>query len=299
VKETQASAASILATEADAGTLKEVAPETPRWKTVLSVIGGIVLLAVGGTGIYFGYARYLVKTAPVIIAPTVSAPIYFDDKEDTTASTPAALLSVIEHATTETLALNSVRLIYADNATTTGNDIFSRLQLPAPSVLLRNINSAGSMVGMVNMTGTPSPFIILSVESYPETFAGMLSWETTMPGDLSALFPPLSPTIAPVLVAPVIATTTSTTTPIVKKGKKTKKTPTKVATSTLPAPIPLPPAPAFHDEVISNHDVRVYRDSEGRSVFMYGYWDKNTLVIARDPSSFTEILRRLATSYTP
>ena len=52
----------------------------------------------------------------------------------------------------------------------------------------------------------------------------------------------------------------------------------------------------FFDEVVANHDVRIYRDAEGRSILLYGYWNQTTLVIARDPSAFAEILGRLATS---
>ena len=52
----------------------------------------------------------------------------------------------------------------------------------------------------------------------------------------------------------------------------------------------------FHDEVVSNHDVRIYRDAAGKSILLYGYWNQFTLVIARDPAAFTEILGRLATS---
>ena len=54
----------------------------------------------------------------------------------------------------------------------------------------------------------------------------------------------------------------------------------------------------FQDESISNHDVRIYRDTAGRSILLYGYWNQSTLVVARDPSVFIEILERLATART-
>ena len=56
------------------------------------------------------------------------------------------------------------------------------------------------------------------------------------------------------------------------------------------------PKPGFVDEVVRNHDVRVYRDATGKSVLLYGYWNQTTLVIARDVAAFTELLQRLATS---
>jgi peptidoglycan hydrolase-like protein with peptidoglycan-binding domain len=70
-------------------------------------------------------------------------------------------------------------------------------------------------------------------------------------------------------------------------------TTTAAATTTPPAPLV---TIGFRDEVVANHDVRIYRDGEGRSVLLYGYWNQTTLVIARNPPSFTEILQRLATS---
>jgi hypothetical protein len=54
--------------------------------------------------------------------------------------------------------------------------------------------------------------------------------------------------------------------------------------------------PGFKDEVVANYDVRVYRDSFGAVVFLYGYTDQRTLVIARDSASFTELAGRLGAS---
>jgi hypothetical protein len=124
------------------------------------------------------------------------------------------------------------------------------------------------MAGVVSADGNQSPFFILSVASFGDTFAGMLSWEPRMPRDLSKLFLPY----------PVSVTATTTS----KDAVKT----------------PLVSSAAFFDATIANHDVRVYRDSEGRDVLLYGYWNQTTLVIARDAAAFTEIVGRLATSRT-
>ena len=199
----------------------------------------------------------------MILAPTVSTPIFVNEREQISGATPAELLRAIEQSLTHPLAPNTVRLLYTDFATTTGNSIFSALQLPAPGVLLRNVNAAQSMAGVVHVGGIATPFFILSVASYSDTFAGMLAWEPTMPRDLGALFPSF-------------ASAASATTTV----------PTQIFTV------------FFHDEVVNNHDTRVYRDAAGRSVLIYGYWNQTTLVVARDPSAFTEILGRLATSNT-
>jgi hypothetical protein len=119
------------------------------------------------------------------------------------------------------------------------------------------------MAGVVNAGGSQSPFFILSVLSYSNTFSGMLAWEKTMPRSLVRLFPPY----------PVASGSTAST---------SSPQATTVA--------------GFSDATIANHDVRVYRDEAGRSVFLYGYWNQMTLVIARDTAAFVEILKRLATS---
>ena len=94
--------------------------------------------------------------------------------------------------------------------------------------------------------------------------------------EFSQIFPPY--------VSQSMATTSVAT--------STKKL-TNKATST---PIVSSTKLAFVDEVIANHDVRIYRDVTGKSILLYGYWNQVTLIIARDPAAFAEILQRLATS---
>jgi len=253
---------------------------------MLYSIAGATLLILGGVGAYFAYTTYLAKIQPIVLAPSVSAPIFVDEREKITATTPRTILQAIEQSATRPLAPNEVRFLYTDSATgstgspqaPTDNSVFATLQLPAPGALLRNMNAADSMAGIVSAGGSQNAFFILSVSSYSQTFAGMLLWESKMARDLAALFPPY-----PQMVA---ATTTAAT--------STPKVGTKVA-----APPPAPMfVPSFTDEVVSNHDVRVYRDAAGKSVLLYGYWNQTTLIIARDPAAFTELIGRLATVRT-
>jgi hypothetical protein len=137
------------------------------------------------------------------------------------------------------------------------------------------------MAGVINVAGNQSTFFILSSASYSETFSGMLSWESTMPHDLSTLFPAYPAPVVPV------ATSTATST--------TTKTATTTSKTTITVPVFIA---GFRDEVVNNHDTRVYRDAQKRSVLIYGYWDQKTLVIARDEAAFTEILKRLAAAHT-
>jgi len=294
LKKVNASTATVLAAEQDAGPKKyEQAPDSSK-NNAGYIFAGVALLIVGIFGVYFAYTSFTNSSAPVTIIQNVSSPIFVDERESIS-GTGTALVQAIEQSVTHPLASGAVRLLYIENTSTTNNSIFSELETLAPDILLRNIKADGSMAGIVNVGGSQSPFFILSVASYSNTFSGMISWEPLMAHDLRMLFPPYkapaqttSSTQAEI-PAPVATTTVpkaavetsktvATTTPIVKKQ----------SVSAIAA--------GFYDEVINNHDARVFRDSAGRSVLLYGYWNQTTLIIARDPSAFTEILQRLATS---
>lgn len=278
VQETQASTATVLAAEQDAGAVPTVEAPQPRFSRsgIIYSIAGAVLLIAGGFGAYIAYVQFLSSSAPVVLVSTVTAPIFVDDREQVS-GTGTALSQAIGQSVARHLTNGTVRLLYLGAGTSTSS-VFGALQTSAPGILLRNIDASQSMAGVVNVGGTQSPFFILSVTAYGDTFAGMLRWEPLMPRDLAALFPPYPAPVIPV------ATTTATT---VATSSSQKMTPA------LPAPVP-----TFADAVIANHDVRVYRDSSGRTVLLYGYWNQTTLIIARDTAAFTEILGRLATSRT-
>jgi hypothetical protein len=266
MEETHASTATVLAAEQDSNkrfftaTSENPVRNGSRWYLV---VAGIVLVVVGGAGAYLAYTRYLVAHMPITIPGIVQTPIFVDSREDVS-GTGAVLLQAIEQSAVDPLEPSTIRALLLE-ASTTDMNVLSALGVPAPGIFLRNIRSAGSMAGIVNAGGEQSPFFILSVGSYSATFSGLLSWEPTMQSDLAKLFP-----LYPAIVE--ASSTVATTTPALSEG-------------------------SFRDETVSNHDVRVYRDLLGRSILLYGYWNQSTLVIARDPVAFIEILRRLATSH--
>jgi len=266
LKETHASTATVLAAEQDSASRRPVsAPEKPQRKGWPYLVAGGVLLVLGIAGAYIAYTRYAASTAPVVLAPAASAPIFVEDREALSGSGDALLRAIVQ-STSRPLAGNLVRLLYIASTT---ESVFAQLPVSAPYILVRNITASGSMAGIVNVNGVQSPFFILSVSSYSDTFAGMLAWETQMQRNLDTLFPAYPPRF-------VAATTTGQATTTMVLVANTN--------------------PGFYDEVVSNHDVRAYRDPAGRTLLLYGYWNPSTLVIARDGAAFTEILERLANS---
>ncbi len=301
VKEEKASTFEILAAQQDTG--KAVPKAAPKKSnTMLYLIGGTVLFVLGAGGAYVGYLRYQAAYAPIMPAPTISAPIFYDEQREVAGDGPA-LAQNIAQAAQEALTSNKVRLIYSANATTTRLGLFVAAQINAPAGITQNVVGESSMVGSVNSDGVPSPFFILSVLSYSDTFANMLAWESSILSDLRDFYPAYPAVVPLPEVPPVIATTSiaATTTPTTTstKQKKTQPAPQKKP-QPAPAPIPVPPAivVGFVDGVVSNLDVRMYKDVAGRTVIVYGFWNPNTLIIARDGAAFTEIVRRLRTTRT-
>ncbi len=281
-----ASRVSILAAEQDAGShsVAEEEPEMSPLKKRLSIGAGVLLLVVGGSGVYYAYTKYVAAHLPVPIISLSRAPIYYDEEEELSGE-GSVLLNAIATAVGHPLGAKKVRLITSTSATTTRQGLFVALGLGAPSVLVRNIVGSESMLGVVNAGAGTSPFFILEVASYNETFAGMLAWEPRMQRDLATLYPlPIVPVVLPELIT---GTSTATST---KLGAAT------TSSSTSPAPTAPTQTPGFRDEVVANYDVRVYRDSFGAVVLLYGYTDQRTLVIAKDVPAFTEIVTRLAAS---
>ncbi len=266
MKETRASTVTVLAAEQDsAPRVLNLAPKKLSRTNLLYIIASVILSVAGMVGAYIAYTHYTTVFAPVASAPNASAPIFTDEQKQISGQ-GSALIQAIEQSVASPLASNSIRLLYIASATS--SNVFSALPISAPDILLRNMNTNGNMAGVVSAGGNQSPFFILSVSSYGNTFAGMLSWEPAMQRALRALFPTYP--------APSISATMATT--------------TRSATTTSTASF------TFHDEIVGNHDVRIYRDAADRSILLYGYWNQTILIIARDPSAFAEILERLATA---
>jgi hypothetical protein len=187
VKETGASTATILATEQDA----QVYPSEPEVEQVASrsnmlyaTAGGVLfILALGAA--YFAYSRYAENALPVPLLPSTEAPIVVEERAEVS-GTGKDLLRQMQQSLAQPLASGRLRLLSLASATSTS--VFGALQLPAPGSLVRNIDPAQSIAGVMNV-GEQSSFFILRVASFGDTFSGMLQWEARMAGDLKELFP--------------------------------------------------------------------------------------------------------------
>lgn len=283
-----ASTFSVLAAQSDAKTQSTVQQlENKSHKSALIIAFGVLLLVVGGVGAYGAY-RYVANRSFVPIVATVPSLVFADERE-AVAGEGSVLRQALVTSSQKSLDQGKVRVLYLTQASTTstnetvtvalpGGRLVGALQLNAPDILLRNIGNE-STVGIVHAAEQTRVFFILRVLSYERTFAGMLTWERTIQESLQDFYPEYE---APAPAPPTIATTTK-----IVNGKRV------VVTTTTPAVVPERQPPHFVDEVTSNHNVRALKDSFGKTIMLYGYRDKETLIIARDEAAFAELSNRL------
>lgn len=277
-KETGASKISILAAEQNArGRAPVPQLKTKKKSRALFIAGAVLLILAGGASIYVAFS-FVTGHPPVFVGPSIPSLIFADDHVELTGS-GSELRQGLADLSTRSLPAGGVAVAYVTYATTSakgdtvtlpadGGALISALGLSAPDILLRNIDPS-STVGVVHAGSETRPFFIFRVASFERTFAGMLDWEGTMAHDLALFYPPY----AEAEVQPTASSTASSTNAI--------HTPFTIS---------------FIDEVVDNHDVRVLRDASGRSLMLYGYQDKQTLIIARDEAAFSELLQRLAST---
>ncbi len=276
-KTERATPISILAAEQNArGTaLQPHQLKAPKKNYVPMIAGAVALLIAGGASIYFS-VLFVTGRPPIIVAPSVPSLIFADVHRELK-GTGFELQQGLSELRNENLPEGGVAVAYVTYASTTGKNttvmlpaeggaLISGMGLSAPEILLRNVEPQ-STVGVVRADAETHPFFMFRVASYERTFAGMLQWESTIARDLSRFYPDY-PEEAPL-------------------G-------TSTATSTQRAPIRMPRI--FIDAVIDNHDVRVLKDEQGRQLMIYGYRDKETLIIARSEKAFSELLARLSST---
>lgn len=266
IDQQRSSTFSVLAAQSDAGQGRQAPQATRRTRPLVPLLAGGAMLVVGIGAIVGAYV--FLRNAPSV--PTLSSVpslIAYDESVEIEGTGPE-LLQALDDAAQGTGVSGNVVVTYVtgQDASSTvpiaqpGGALIRRLSLGAPDILLRNLDDS-STVGYLKAGTESRPFFILRVNSYERTFAGMLAWERTLPDELAVIYPEYA----------------------------TQQT--SSATSTL---LVLPPAgPAFTDALVGNYDVRVLRDSAGRSRILYGYVNKDTLIIARDEAAFMALIGRL------
>lgn len=183
------------------------------------------------------------------------------------------------------------------------SEFFSVFELHAPDPLVRAL--VPKMMFGFYQFDQARPFIILKTTAYEIAFAGMLSWERDLNADLAPLFGPVLaqklPRQLPKEKEEIVATSsTATTSSSTLTSNISGSSSSSTATSTTPIVPTTPETPdvfvphAFEDAVVKNKDVRILRDAAGKVALMYGFYDKETIIITNDENTFKEVVARLA-----
>lgn len=265
----QSSTFSVLAAQSDAGQATRTAPA--RKRTFVPLLAGVAMLVIGIGAVIGAYAYMHDQTSAPLAAQDVPSAIKYDEAVEVKGSGDELQRDVANVGQGGSISGNVVVTYVTGISNNDGShipqpgaELIKRLNLSAPSILLRNIQDE-STVGVVNAGSQTHPFMILKVNSYERTFAGMLAWEQTLPQELETWYPAYA------------------------------SLPTQDQASSTPIVV-LQSNPGFVDAVVANNDVRILRDASGRSLMLYGYHGKDTLIIARDEAAFTALMSRLSAS---
>lgn len=244
----------------------------------IALILGVFLLIGASVGV-IGYAFFVThRSSPSSHSNTSPNTLINIDETKTIVVVPgqntlSAWLDTKNKLANDTATI--VQLLITQSGTTTPLDSQTFLsELGAqhiPSWFIRAIGQQ-YMVGFYNNNSQWDPFLILSVTSYDNAFAGMLQWENGMATDLAPLYTSTTPKVLPTQATSTIASTTSTTSP-------------QTVTLSL--------SPTFTDMFISNKNVRVLAIPGQKPLLLYSFPQQNVLVITTSAAAMNEIFNRL------
>jgi hypothetical protein len=231
-----------------------------RNKIILLIIGTILLLALGGLGVWYAYNGYKAKTALPVVVVTPNAFISTDSSVDVDASglardTFISAFNDLKNGDIKNASIKQIQLRRGIATTTlsTTAEFLNIINTKAPSSLVRAFNPLFMLgvIGDTDASSTPHTFVLVKLDSYENTFPRMLSWEQDMGGDLLPLFASSS-----------------------------------VATN-------FPTDTKFVDVTIQNKDARALKDSTGNTVLLYSFFDNNMLIITDNEASLKTLVARL------
>ncbi len=229
--------------------------------TALLVLGVLILSAAAGL------ILYAIMTGRSVPTPTQpSTPIISVDTTEavvlaTSTSATDALGTLTQASAHLSLPLGLVErlLVTTDAVGQQAMDAQTFLSIIAPNAPQTLIDTLQpSFVLGVYAYPNNEPFLIFTIDSYTQAYAGMLAWEPTMQQDLSPLF----------------GTTTAST---------------QQSTTTAQAVLQSP----FVDGILQNHDVREIVDSAGNPSLLWTFLDAHTLVITTSNDTLHQIITRL------
>ncbi len=224
------------------------------WRQIAFWGGGVVLLALVGVGIYYGFLwsrGALDAGTPTTPTPNLSAGANLVIAAgETRAGFIQKITAAVEKAT---IPLNEVKLfpVTIEGAPLTPEKLFALLSASAPASLARSLDASLSF-GIHSFRGNQL-FILIPVRSYEYAVAGMLQWGNAILDDLGPLF--------------------------------------KIKTGELAL---LSSAPALKDAIVKNKDARALFAADGSIIFLYSFLDRETLLITGSDETAKTLLPKVS-----
>lgn len=220
----------------------------------------VILVAIGG-GVGVGY--YLIRSfgtnteAPLSIAPTVVQ----SDLQiplPLSSSRTALLSSLTDIVAQSGTGVTHIYPVHENtNTPASASEILAVLDPRAPGSFLRSVGEYLTLGAVA--TPDTRPFIVLRTTNFDVGFAGMIAWEPYISSDLAPLFG-----------APIDRTYD----PDARTEGNTREA-------------------SFVDGVVQNQPVRILYNQSGEEGIVYGFIDRNTLIITTTSQAFATVRARI------
>ncbi len=204
-----------------------------KFRNILIMLAGVVAL-IGASIILLSFINKKIETVPAPIVQTEKTLFLFETKKEIIFSLADIrdLEKIKAKLLTEAVSIGNGVTYYATDPSM--RDIILTLSPSTPDIFLRTIKEV-FYGGRVN-----GNFLVINVDSYERSYAGLLEWEPLMMGtNLAPLFG-------------VVATSST----------------------------------IFKDKVVENKDVRSVYDSSGQLIFLYGFYNQNIVIFAKNEEVF-------------
>ena len=221
------------------------------------ITSGVVLLMGGLAGGVF-YFVHSIPNVPVLTPPKIESPksggIALQGKEGR-ANVLKLMQSAVASLSVPQNQFVTIPMTIGDTPLTTA-ELLAKLESSAPATLVRALGPVPTL-GVHGFQGG-KPFLLFGVSSYDFAFEGMLAWEEKLILDIGPVF-----SITPRTVLQNVGSTTA-----------------EALQNTV----------VYKDIIIKNKDARAAFDPQGAIVLVYGFLDKDTLVVTTDEETFRALL---------
>jgi len=254
----------------------------PKNHHTLIIVTSIFLIILG-VGVMVGFYQFQKKgsEAPQNIQ-AINQNIISYNKTGSIALDDLSGVALTEKLTSEknqtTLSANDILYISFTKKDVKGVDtlvtpdqFLSLFSNDVPPALLRAFGNE-MMFGFFN-GGVNESYLLIELDSFDNTYSGMLAWEKTMNKDIGMLFSKR------VLAITSIPSSTGTST---------------TATTTQVINYDIGASGAFEDDTIKNKDIRILKNNKGETVLLYTFINKNTLLITSGENVLREVLTRIS-----